>query len=321
MAADILVKNPSLPSQLTGQAESTLPSTVSDYLSWRYIQRSLEEAIGTNLWDIMKIAISIVLILLITIYLARLVDSMLKRHLPKISRAGGAEVVEVVDETFHTITRRLLVAFVYTVGILTAILQVPQLHSLATAMLAGAGLATVAIGLAAQESLSNIISGIFIAIFKPIRIGDYVDFDGQYGQIEDLTLRHTVVCTWDLKRIIVPNSVMGRENIVNWSINDPEVIWPVDIGIAYTADIDKARSIILREAMNHPYVMKDEEINIRVTELGDFAVNLRLTFHVPHRDDAFSTGCEIREAVKKSFDAEGIEIPYPYHNVILQKAS
>jgi small conductance mechanosensitive channel len=76
---------------------------------------------------------------------------------------------------------------------------------------------------------------------------------------------------------------------------------------------------VVEETKKHPHVLKDREINVRVTDLGDFAVNLRLTFHVPSRDVAFDTGCDIREAVKKRFDAEGIEIPYPYYNVVMRK--
>ena len=221
------------------------------------------------------------------------------------------------DETTHAMTRRLIVAAIYTIGILMTILLIPSLNRIAIAMLAGAGVATLAIGFAAKDSLSNIISGIFLAVFKAIRIGDYVDFKGEYGHIEDITLRHTIICTSDERRIIVPNLLMGADSIVNWSINDPETVWPVNFGIGYCSDIDKARSIIIEETKRHPNVLKDKEINVRLTELGDFAVNLRLTFYVPNRGVSFETGCDIREAVKKRFDAEGIEIPYPYQNVII----
>ncbi|MEL6038137.1 MAG: mechanosensitive ion channel family protein, partial [Methanothrix soehngenii] len=169
------------------------------------------------------------------------------------------------------------------------------------------------------DSLSNIISGIFLAIFKPMRIGDYVDFKGEYGYVEDITLRHTIICTWDQRRIIVPNKLMGSDFIVNWSIGNPETVWPVNFGIGYSSDIDKARSIITEVAESHPHVLKEKGINVRLIELGDFAMNLRLTFYAPSRGMAYDAGCDIREAVKKRFDAEGIEIPYPYQNVIIMK--
>jgi len=309
--------NPDIPSQLTGQGAPEEPLSITDLLSIDYISQYIELTFEIDLLELVSTIITIIIILLATVIAARFLDSMLKKSLPRVLEVGG--VKREVDETINSITRRMLVASVYLLGFLLIILQVPSLHRVAVAMLAGAGIATIAISFAAQDSLSNIISGIFLAVFKPFRIGDYVDFQGSYGQIEDLTLRHTVIRTWDLRRIVVPNSSMGKENVINWSLGDPEVIWPVNIGIAYTADIDQARTIILEETQKHPHVLKDEEINVRVTELGDFAVNLRLTFHVPNRDLAWDTGCDIREAVKKRFDQEGVEIPYPYQNVILKR--
>ncbi len=310
---DVASKNPSIPAELIGESSKTEPASVVEYFSVEYLERAL----GSNLWEILTTGISILIILIATIIIARMADRLLKKHIPHIFEASKMD--KEFDQTSHALTRRLIVAAIYIIGILMIILQIPALNRVAVAMLAGAGVAGIAIGFAAQDSLSNIISGILLAVFKPIRIGDYVDFKGEYGHIEDLTLRHTIICTWDLRRIIVPNSQISGDYIVNWSIGSPEAIWPVDFGIAYTSDIDKARNIIIEETKRHPQVMKDEEINVRLTELGDFAVNLRLTFHVASRGDAFDTGCDIREAVKKRFDAEGIEIPYPYQNIVLQR--
>ena len=310
---DVASKNPSIPAELIGESSKTEPASVMEYFSVEYLERAL----GSNLWEILTTVISILIILIATIIIARMADRLLKKHIPHIFEASKMD--KEFDQTSHALTRRLIVAAIYIIGILMIILQIPALNRVAVAMLAGAGVAGIAIGFAAQDSLSNIISGILLVVFKPIRIGDYVDFKGEYGHIEDLTLRHTIICTWDLRRIIVPNSLISGDYIVNWSIGSPEAIWPVDFGIAYTSDIDKARNIIIEETKQHPQVMKDDEINVRLTELGDFAVNLRLTFHVPSRGDAFDTGCDIREAVKKRFDAEGIEIPYPYQNIVLQR--
>lgn len=305
--------NPEFASQLTGQGPVEDVFAIIKYIYIRYIGSALAE----NVWYFISTIISISIIIILTIFIARLVNELLETHIPRIMESS--RLGKEFDETSHALTRRLIVAAIYTIGILMTILLIPSLNRIAIAMLAGAGVATLAIGFAAQDSLSNIISGIFLAIFKPMRIGDYVDFKGEYGHIEDITLRHTIICTWDERRIIVPNKIMGADSIVNWSINNPEIIWPVNFGIGYSSDIDKARSIIIEEAKRHPYVLKDKEINVRLTELGDFAVNLRLTFHVPSRDVSFETGCDIREAVKKRFDAEGIEIPYPYQNVMILK--
>ncbi len=263
--------------------------------------------------------VTIAMIAIVTYVVARAADRMLLAYEPSeiSTEVTGIDIATV--DTLRTVIRRLLVATIYIIGLLLVVFQIGPLSKAAATLLAGAGVVGLAIGFAAKSSLSNVISGIFLALFHPIRVGDYVDFKGDYGQIEDITLRHTVIHTWDGRRIMVPNSVMDTESIINWTIRKPEITWTINIGIAYTVDIDKARQIVLETAKRHPLVLKNRDITVRVTELGDFAVNLRLYVHVPHRDVAYTTGCEIMEAVKKNFDKEGIEIPYPYQNLIIHR--
>ncbi|KUK94511.1 MAG: Transporter, small conductance mechanosensitive ion channel (MscS) family [Methanothrix harundinacea] len=298
-----------VPSQLTGEgAQSTLISAI-EYLN---------SALGIDLVSIARISLEIAVIFLATYLAAKMVRRAITVHLPKIFAGGKSGLDAETELTFRTLISRLLVVVIYIAGFLLVISRIPPLNKLAVTLLAGAGIAGIAIGFAAQDSLSNVISGIFLAVFHPFRVGDFIDFNGEYGQIEDLTLRHTTIKTWDGRRIFVPNSIMGNQPIVNWSITDPIITYPVTVGIAYDADIDKAREIMLEVAKRHPLVLKNHEITVRVTELGDFAVNLRLGIDVPNRDVAFTTACDIREAIKKRFDKEGIEIPFPYRNLIIQ---
>jgi len=304
-----------VPQQLTGNgAESTLYSAIT------HLNTTFGIDIGDALIAIAITIIRIVIIIFATYFAAKIVNRTINVHLPRIIRADKIGLDVDQERTLCTLAARLFVAAVYIIGFLLVIYQIPPLNNVAVTLLAGAGVAGLAIGFAAQGSLANVISGVFLAVFNPFRVGDYVDFNGEYGRIEDLTLRHTVVLTWDGRRIMVPNSVMNEQSIINWTINDPEITWPIDIGIAYTADIDKAREIILNVARRHPLVLKNQDIIVRVTELGDFAVNLRLFINIPGRSVAYATGCDITESVKKKFDKEGIEIPYPYRNVIIQNS-
>ncbi len=226
-----------------------------------------------------------------------------------------------IDETTYTVVRRILTITIYIIGIAVVITLIPGLPDLMLGMAAGAGIAAIVIGFAAQKVLSNVFGGISIAISRPFRVGDVVEMEDEYGTIEDITLRHTVIRTWQNKRLIIPNSRISEETIVNWTIGDLTVLWKVDFGISYDSDIDLARSIILDEINKHPDVMheEDREAKVRVTELGDFAVNLRALFWVPDRPTAWGTGAEIRESVKKRFDREGIEIPFPYRTLVYKK--
>jgi len=175
-----------------------------------------------------------------------------------------------------------------------------------TAILAGAGIAGLIIGYAAKDSLSNFTSSIFIAVFQPYRVGDSVDFRGEYGQVEDMTLRHTVIRTTDNKRIIVPNSVMSVEPIVNWSIKEPQINWVVDFDLEKASDIDRAREIIISKAKSHPMVLKDRPMSVQLISSRYSDLTLRLEMSVPGRNMAEGIGCEIREAVMKEFEAQGI---------------
>ncbi len=246
--------------------------------------------------------IIIILIILITRSAVRFVDRMLLNYIPKV-----VHKVEVrMDETMQLMIRRLVSAAIYLVGLMLVILQVPQLQSLATAVLAGAGIASLAIGYAAKDSLSNFTSGIFIAIFQPFRVGDLVDFRNDYGQVEDLTLRHTVIRTPDNRRIVVPNSIMSTEPIINWSFREPEIKWTVDFDLERAKDIDRAREIILDKARSHPMVLKDRPMSVLLMNLKKSELTLRLEITIPGRNVAKVTGSEILEAVMKEFEVQGI---------------
>lgn len=276
-------------------------------------------------WDL-AIPLFVIVVMAATIFFARLVNRLLLGYFDMV----GLKLK--VDPTGYRLLRHLAVAATYIFGLIIIVSGIPQLRSLSLALFAGAGFAGIIIGLAAQSTLANIISGISLAMFQPFRVGDIVTIREEYGTISDLTLRHTVVTTWDNRRLIIPNYVISDEAIINWSIVDPTVIWPVDIGISYDSDIDLARSIMEDEArkhtnvmqyydvlLGHPDVLKGSEVKVRVTELGDFAVNLRLTVWVRNRRLAFDTGCELMESIKKRFDAEGIEIPFPYRTLVYKK--
>ena len=252
-------------------------------------------------------------VIIATIIIAHTLNKILLRYF----RIASGKLK--VDETVYTVLRRIAVAIVYIVGFAILISHVFKVENVMTTLLAGAGIAGIVIGLAAQSTLSNTISGISLAIFQPFRIGDVLTIRDDYGTVEDITLRHTVIKTWENKRLILPNSIISNEAIVNWSIRELPVLWHIDFGIAYDADIDLARMIILDEIDKHPDVMHEKDRNVRVTGLGDFSIDLRAYLWVRDRPTAWPTGCDIRESVKKRFDEEGVEIPFPYRTIVYKK--
>ncbi|MCM1987095.1 MULTISPECIES: mechanosensitive ion channel family protein [Methanococcoides] len=276
-------------------------------------------------WDIATI-LFVFLIVILTFVSAKMADRLLKAYFQFASKKMK------IDETTYGLVRRIIVAMVYFSGFLVIIFNIESLRDLSIALFAGAGFAGIVVGMAAQNTLSNIIAGVALATFRPFRVGDLLTIHGEYGKVTDITLGYTKIKTWDNRRLNIPNHIISDEAIINWSIDDPTVNWTVDIGISYDSNIDLARSIMIDEASKHKNVMsyesilphnyhakRGDEISVLLTELGDFAVNLRLYVWVRDRSIAYSTGCDLRESIKKRFDAEGIEIPFPYRTIVYKK--
>lgn len=269
---------------------------------------------------IMGIAIAGLLALL-TSYLIR---KYLSRFLDRSS-----DILNV-DPTQYNFLKNASTAIIFGIAIAFALYLVPSLHDIGTTLFAGAGVAAAVLAFASQQALSNIISGIFLVVFRPIRVGDIVQIGATHmGTVEDITLRHTVIRNFEYQRIVIPNSVMSQETIINNNIKDEKICRFIEFGIAYDANVDLAKQIIQEEAMQHPHFIDnrtEEELQrnqpalvVRMVNHGDSSVTLRAYFWANGLMDAVSAHYDLLESVKKRFDAEGIEIPFPYRTVVLKK--
>ena len=235
-----------------------------------------------------------------------------------------------LDPTQFTFIKHFLAGIIYFIGFMSAVYTIPTFRSLVVSIFAGSGVLAIIIGFASQQAFSNIVSGIFIAIFKPFRIGDRVKLIGKetFGVIEDITLRHTMIRTFENKRIIVPNSVISNEIIENSNIVEDKVCNHIEIGISYDSDEDKAIQIIVEEAMKHPSFLDNrtfEEINagepsvnVRVVGFGDSSVNLKAWVWSKDTVSGFIMKCDLNKSIKKRFDNEGVEIPFPYRTIVFK---
>nr|WP_284731998.1 mechanosensitive ion channel family protein [Halorientalis regularis] len=176
--------------------------------------------------------------------------------------------------------------------------------------------ATLAIGFAMQDVLSNFVAGVFIYTDKPFRIGDWIEWDGYSGVVEDISLRVTRVRTFDNELLTVPNSQLTGGVIKN-PVAKEQLRLKFLFGIGYDDDIDEATEIIVEEAENHDGIMNDPEPSVRLTELGDSSVGLqsRIWIDNPSRADFVKVRGEYVTAVKERFDEEGIDIPYPNRTI------
>lgn len=206
---------------------------------------------------------------------------------------------------------------------------IPALKALAITLFAGAGILLAILGFAAQEAFSNIISGIFIVVFRPFRVGDMIKVDTlDYGIVEDITLRHTVILSFQHKRLIIPNSKISSDTIVNDSINDTIVCRFIEVGISYDSDYDHAIKIIQEVAENHPgsfdHRTKAEKnagidvVEVRLLGFEDSSLKLRAYVWTKDPINALRMHSDINKEIKTRFDKEGIEIPFPYRTIVFK---
>jgi len=171
------------------------------------------------------------------------------------------------------------------------------------------------------------LSGITLIFSKPIRVGDKVSIENEYGIIEEIGLRHVVMNSWDNRRIIIPNSKMNELTIVNYTIKDKKMIKRLDFLISYDADIDKAKKIIEQEVRKNENFLDEHKetdmlrkpVSVRVKEWMESGLKISAYFWAKDYPTARRMSNDLRESVKKRFDKAGIEIPFNYLTVVLKK--
>ncbi len=219
-----------------------------------------------------------------------------------------------LDESLRPFLKSLL-----SVGLnVLLIISVASMVGIATtSFIAVLGAAGLAVGLALQGSLSNFAGGALILFFKPFKVGDLVDIQGNLGHVRQILIFNTVIVTPDNKTVIIPNAAVSNGNITNIS---REGFLRVDlvIGIAYKENIQKARDVIMKVMTEHPKVLKEPAPSVNVLELADSAINLAVR---PHADvaDYWDVYFGITEGVKVALDAHNISIPFPQRDIHMIK--
>jgi len=175
------------------------------------------------------------------------------------------------------------------------------------------GAAGLAVGLALQGSLSNFAAGVLMIIFKPFKVGDFVEAGGTAGVVVDINIFTTIMKTGDNKKIIIPNGKINSDNITNFSANDTRRVDLV-AGVSYGDDLDKVKTVLKEILAADERVLKDPEPTIGVLELADSSVNFAVRPWVKTAD-YWPTLFAVQEEIKKRFDKEGISIPFPQQDV------
>ncbi|MGL5036358.1 MAG: mechanosensitive ion channel domain-containing protein [Aeromonas sp.] len=179
------------------------------------------------------------------------------------------------------------------------------------------GAAGLAIGLALQGSLSNFAAGFLLIIFRPIKAGEFIEVAGTAGAVQSVQLFTTVLTSADNKMVVVPNSAILNGTIVNYSRMDTRRV-DMTFGIGYGSDLRKAKQLLERLVNEEPRILKDPTVTIAVGALADSSVNIVVRPWVKTAD-YWGVWFDFHEKVKLTFDAEGIEIPFPQMVMHMQK--
>lgn len=218
---------------------------------------------------------------------------------------------------------RLIVGVLAFIGI---IYSIPALKNFAITLFAGAGILVAFIGLAAKDAFGNIISGVFIVSFKPFRVGDLISVGDKFtGTVEDITLRHTVLNTFENRRIIIPNAIISDEVITNSHIRDAATCEFIEVGISYESDLDKAMAVMAEECMQHPSCLDRRTaqeleqgtgpVVVRLVRIEDSSLVLRAAVWASDPITSRAMRHDLNRAIKLRFDREGIDLPYPQRTI------
>jgi small conductance mechanosensitive channel len=241
-------------------------------------------------------------------FVGKFIIGLVMRALQKVMQKQD---VEDTLETFVTNLVRSALMIVLVIATIGA------LGIETTSFIAIFGAAGLAVGLALQGSLSNFASGVLIVLFRPYRVGDFIEAAGIAGVVEQVQILTTIMKTGDNKQIIVPNSQIMDSIITNYSANDTRRVDMV-VGVSYDDDLDKVRETIKELIAADDRILDEPAPKIAVSELADSSVNFVVRPWV-NSADYWGVMFDLTEAIKKRFDKEGISFPFPQQDVHLYK--
>lgn len=236
------------------------------------------------------------LVLIIGLWVIKLIVKGLKKALK------GKDI----DESLKGFAINLLS---WVLKVLLIITVLGQLGVKTTSFVAIIGAAGLAIGLALQGSLANFAGGVLILLFKPFKLGDLIQAQDATGVVKEIQIFVTKIITPDNKEVIIPNGALSNGNITNFS-STGNLRVDLTVGISYSGDIEKAKSIIMETLLNDPKVLKTPAPTVAVGELADSSVNILVRPHATV-DDYWDVYFNSLQQVKIALDNAGIEIPFP----------
>ncbi|MCF8146553.1 MAG: mechanosensitive ion channel family protein [Deltaproteobacteria bacterium] len=254
--------------------------------------------------------------------LSSIACSIVNSLIPYLERNLAARTDTHMDDVIVDLTKKFSGIAIYVAG---AIMAMDRLGLNVMPFVAGAGVAGIAIGFAAKDTLSNLISGILLIIDRPLKVGDRIELwsapknSASWGDVVDIGLRATKIKTTDNIVVIIPNNILMNRDIVNYTAISEEIRVRIPIGISYEADTRKAKDLIIQVSLELEWVMKDPGPKVVVKNFGESSVDLEARVWIRDPRKRMDTISYITDRVKEVFDQEKIEIPYPKRDITIRR--
>lgn len=240
------------------------------------------------------------LVLVLGFFLARILKNTARRYLLR----------SVKHHTLNRLFASFVHLFILGVTIFIA-LRILQLDDAVTSLLAGAGIVGIALAFAFQDIAANFMSGIFILLRRPVRIGDIISTKDHMGSVEEINLRDTVLKTFQGQMVIIPNKDILQNPIANFSLLGKRRM-DLEVGISYGDDLEKVKTITL-EAVKNISGRTEDEVTLFFSSFGDSSINfeIRIWINSPDQPAFLRARSEAIICIKRAYDAQGITIPFP----------
>jgi small-conductance mechanosensitive channel len=235
-------------------------------------------------------------VVLVTLVVAKVVDRTLARRLPQTPETL----------TRYRVIRRSAKAVIVTVGLLSALLVIPQVQAVAGTILASSAIIALVIGYAAQPTLSNFVAGVLVASVQPLRLGDHVDVGGAQGAVEEIGLTYTVIRAPEGAHYYVPNSKLASDTIRNETLTSHEHLARVSVAVPLASDLNQVRELLLEEARNALESVSEREPSITVTKLEAGHAVVAVEAWTRTADEAARLTGRLLEAAHQRLRREGI---------------
>ncbi len=256
----------------------------------------------------------------IVLFVAFLLGRIVRMLLGRFFRTAAQKLK--VDPTRYNFFKNASDFLIYLTAIVIIFRSIPPLRAFGDTLMTGAGILAAIVGFASQSAFSNIVSGVFLVIFRPFSVGDRVKIGQLYsGDVEDITLRHTVIKDFENRRIVIPNTVISNEVIVNSTIIEEKVCMFLEFNISLESDITRAQAIIQEETVKSPYNIDNRSeaerakgehaVMVRVMGFTELATQLRGYAWARNPNEGFEMKVELHKAIKERFDREGISLAIP----------